>query len=87
MSLARLYRLVTLPLELLLAVVRLDDAHREPLLRLVPNLVRLLRNMLSAGYSPEHDVGGIADPFLQVKILQTLRALGRNNPEASESLE
>ena len=73
-------------LELLLAVVRLDDAHREPLLRLVPNLVRLLRNMLSAGYSPEHDVGGIADPFLQVKILQTLRALGRNNPEASESM-
>ena len=32
----------------------------------MPSLVRLLKNLLSMGYSPEHDVAGITDPFLQV---------------------
>jgi AP-1 complex subunit gamma-1 len=33
---------------------------------LVANLVRHLKNLASAGFSPEHDVSGITDPFLQV---------------------
>ena len=55
-------------------------------LRLVPSLVKLLRNLLSMGYSPDHDVGGISDPFLQVQILTLLRLLGSNNVKASEEM-
>jgi len=59
---------------------------RLAFLRLVPVLVKLLRNLLSMGYSPEHDVGGISDPFLQVQILTVLRLLGTGNEEASEEM-
>jgi hypothetical protein len=31
----------------------------------VPQLCKMLRGLLQAGFSPEHDVGGITDPFLQ----------------------
>nr|XP_012218422.1 PREDICTED: AP-1 complex subunit gamma-1 isoform X7 [Linepithema humile] len=54
--------------------------------KIVPNLVRILKNLILAGYSPEHDVSGVSDPFLQVKILRLLRILGRNDVDASEAM-
>jgi AP-1 complex subunit gamma-1 len=59
---------------------------RNAFLKLVPSLVKLLRNLLSVGYSPDHDVGGISDPFLQVQILTLLRFLGTGNDKASEEM-
>ena len=63
-----------------------DSPCRTAFLKLVPSLVKLLRNLLSMGYSPDHDVGGISDPFLQVQILTLLRLLGANNVKASEEM-
>ncbi|UJR16061.1 hypothetical protein I4U23_002974 [Adineta vaga] len=54
--------------------------------KLVPNLVRILKNLIMSGYSPEHDVSGISDPFLQVHLLRLLRILGRNDTEASDTM-
>jgi len=54
--------------------------------KLVPQLVRILKNLIMAGYSPEHDVSGVSDPFLQVKILRLLRILGANDADASEAM-
>ena len=52
--------------------------------RSVPQLVRMLKNLIMSGFSPEHDVSGVADPFLQVRILRLLRILGKNDGPASE---
>uniref|UniRef100_A0A8C3C7L4 AP-1 complex subunit gamma n=1 Tax=Cairina moschata TaxID=8855 RepID=A0A8C3C7L4_CAIMO len=54
--------------------------------KLVPQLVRILKNLIMSGYSPEHDVSGISDPFLQVRILRLLRILGRNDDDSSEAM-
>lgn len=53
---------------------------------IVPQLVRVLKNLQSSGYTPEHDVSGITDPFLQVKILKLFRVLGRGDAEVSEQI-
>ncbi|KAF2101685.1 Adaptor protein complex AP-1 gamma subunit [Rhizodiscina lignyota] len=53
---------------------------------LVPALVKTLKSLSSSGYAPEHDVTGITDPFLQVKILRLLRVLGRGDQETSEQI-
>ncbi|CAG8510580.1 17173_t:CDS:2, partial [Dentiscutata heterogama] len=52
----------------------------------VPLLVRHLKTLVSAGFSQEHDVTGVTDPFLQVKILRLLRILGKGDAEASEAM-
>ncbi|KAK4705065.1 AP-1 complex subunit gamma-1, partial [Phenoliferia sp. Uapishka_3] len=42
----------------------------EPFRKAVPLLVRHLKALVTTGYSPEHDVSGITDPFLQVRLDQ-----------------
>ncbi|XP_074150399.1 AP-1 complex subunit gamma-like 2 isoform X3 [Sminthopsis crassicaudata] len=54
--------------------------------RVVPQLVQILRTLVMSGYSAEHSVSGISDPFLQVKILRLLRILGQNHEESSEAM-
>lgn len=54
--------------------------------KVVPNLVRILKNLIMSGYSPEHDVNGISDPFLQIKILRLLRILGKDDSDTSETM-
>lgn len=52
----------------------------------VPLLVRHLKSLVTTGYSPEHDVSGITDPFLQTKILRLLRLTGKGDAKASETM-
>lgn len=73
-------------LQLMIDVLDLLPDWKSELVKLVPSLVRLLRNFISMGFSPEYDVAGIADPFMQVKLLHLLRLLGKGSEEASEQM-
>ncbi|KAL1780439.1 AP-1 complex subunit gamma-like 2 isoform X1 [Sigmodon hispidus] len=54
--------------------------------KVVPQLVHILRTLVTTGYSTEHSISGVSDPFLQVQILRLLRILGRNHEESSETM-
>ncbi|MCJ1291979.1 clathrin associated protein complex large subunit [Xylographa carneopallida] len=53
---------------------------------LVGTLVKTLKALASSGYAPEHDVTGITDPFVQVRILRLLRVLGKGHAATSEQI-
>ncbi|KAF2114474.1 AP-1 complex subunit gamma-1 [Lophiotrema nucula] len=53
---------------------------------LVPSLVKILKGLSTSGYAPEHDVTGITDPFVQVKILRLFRVLARGDSQVSEQI-
>lgn len=73
-------------IQLMIEVLTILPETKTEYLKLVPSLVRLLRNFITMGFSPEHDVSGITDPFMQVKILHLLKMLGKGNEEASEQM-
>uniref|UniRef100_A0A8C0QVL1 Adaptor related protein complex 1 subunit gamma 2 n=1 Tax=Canis lupus dingo TaxID=286419 RepID=A0A8C0QVL1_CANLU len=54
--------------------------------KVVPQLVQILRTLVTTGYSTEHSISGVSDPFLQVQILRLLRILGRNHEESSDTM-
>uniref|UniRef100_A0A8C1H6M2 AP-1 complex subunit gamma n=2 Tax=Cyprinus carpio TaxID=7962 RepID=A0A8C1H6M2_CYPCA len=61
------------------------DQFRK-VIQAVPELVQIMKGLVTSSYSPEHNVAGISDPFLQVRILRLLRILGHNNDTASDAM-
>ena len=52
----------------------------------VPHLLRYLKNMISNSYTPEYDINGVCDPFLQVRILETLAVFAKKYSEENDEL-
>lgn len=67
-------------------ICKLEPAAIEIYRQHVPMLCKILRSLLMSGFSADLDIGGITDPFLQVKILRLLKVLGQGNAEASDAM-
>ncbi|CAJ2507980.1 Uu.00g091660.m01.CDS01 [Anthostomella pinea] len=63
-----------------------DEGIIEKFKPFIPVLVRTLKGLATSGYAPEHDVTGITDPFLQVKILRLLRVLVLGDADGTEQI-
>jgi len=61
----RFHGVLIAAIQLVADVLSLRADLSTKIIHIVPSLVKMLRNLLNLGYSPEHDVSGIADPFLQ----------------------
>ncbi|XP_010320597.1 AP-1 complex subunit gamma-2-like isoform X1 [Solanum lycopersicum] len=49
-------------------------------------LVKLMRDLANSPYAPEYDISGITDPFLQIRLLRLLRSLGKDDADASDTM-
>ena len=63
-----------------------EEGTVEKFRQFAPGLVKTLKSLSASGYAPEHDVTGITDPFLQVKILRLLRVLAVGDAQTSEQI-
>ncbi|KAL3677813.1 hypothetical protein R1sor_020769 [Riccia sorocarpa] len=61
-----------------------SEAALEQMRKQVQTLVRILKNLVVSGYAPEYDVGGITDPFLQIRVLRLLRLVGKGDADSSD---
>eukprot|EP01091_Cochliopodium_minus_P019800 TRINITY_DN8439_c0_g1_i1.p1 TRINITY_DN8439_c0_g1~~TRINITY_DN8439_c0_g1_i1.p1 ORF type:complete len:831 (-),score=268.79 TRINITY_DN8439_c0_g1_i1:48-2540(-) len=73
-------------LQLMTEICEKETSNVEQFRKAVPNLVRILKSLVLSGYAPEYDVGGVTDPFLQVKVIKLLRILGKGDTEASDEM-
>lgn len=64
-----------------------DEDYQQKLIKLVPKVISHLKRISSMGYTPDYDVLGINDPFLQVNLVTTLRILATNVNCPEEYLE
>mmetsp|Transcript_4683 Transcript_4683/g.9027 ORF Transcript_4683/g.9027 Transcript_4683/m.9027 type:complete len:878 (-) Transcript_4683:184-2817(-) len=73
-------------LSLIIEILKLQPNLIKKFRPKVPTLVKLLKNLVLAGYVSEYDVVGITDPFLQTKIIHLLRVLGTGSSDASDHM-
>ena len=63
-----------------------EPQYIEKYIKYLSNLMRMMKTLSSTNYAPEYDINGVTDPFLQVKILETLSHFGKDNKETSEEM-
>jgi len=73
-------------LTLMIEICRYDSKYAAKFKRYVSNLVRILKNVLQNSSNADYDVGGVKDPFLQVKMLELLGYIGQTSEEATDEM-
>jgi len=62
----------------MIEICRYDQSYARLFRKYVSNLVRILKNLIMGNSQPDCEVGGVKDPFLQVKILELFGYIGQS---------
>lgn len=73
-------------IQMIIEICQIQPQYIPEYRKFIPTLLKILKGLLGSMYALEHDAGGVADPFLQVKILRLLRILGQGDSKASEQM-
>lgn len=69
-------------LSLLQSVYVADGECHTMAMEQIPKILSHLKSLSTTGFTPEYDVAGVADPFLYVKLIETLRLLYEGKQDA-----
>ena len=70
----------------MIEICRYDKKYAVQFKKYVSNLVRILKNLLIHNSQPDYEMGGVKDPFLQVKILELFGYIGHKNEDATDEM-
>ena len=51
------------------------------------HVLNRLGSLLRSSYDPDHDIGGVTDPFLQVHLLKLLRTISVGDKKLSDEVD
>ena len=61
--------------QLLTEIMRVRPKLIKKMRKHASHITNKLKNLLLSSYNPDHDIGGVCDPFLQVNLLSLLRII------------
>lgn len=67
-------------------ILQIDPSYKKKFRKFIHIIIKAHKQLLTGGYTPDYDISGVLDPFLQVGILHVLRLLGENDAETSEEM-
>jgi AP-1 complex subunit gamma-1 len=67
-------------------ICKVDSKYVKQFRKHLAGLIKTLKSLLMSGYAPEYEIGGVKDPFLQVKIIEIMGRIGHGNSEASDEI-
>eukprot|EP00485_Elphidium_margaritaceum_P010051 CAMPEP_0202691722 /NCGR_PEP_ID=MMETSP1385-20130828/6356_1 /ASSEMBLY_ACC=CAM_ASM_000861 /TAXON_ID=933848 /ORGANISM="Elphidium margaritaceum" /LENGTH=1117 /DNA_ID=CAMNT_0049347167 /DNA_START=82 /DNA_END=3435 /DNA_ORIENTATION=- len=73
--------------QLLYAICMKRSKLNKKLKKYSPQIIGRLSSLLRASYDPDHDIGGVTDPFLQVFLLKLLRLASMGDKKLSEDVD
>lgn len=65
---------------LLLEIIKLSPNVKEAFVQYNGLVVRAMRNLIHTVHSPEHTIGGVTDPFLQVSLIKLMSKIAGVEP-------
>ena len=73
--------------QLLYSICCKRSKHCKKLRKSSSHIIRRLSALLRSSYDPDHDIGGVTDPFLQVHLLKLLRLISMGDKKLSDDVD